>query len=121
MWGAPSDERPGLLFTTAAGGPFSGPSPVGLVTIFYYLRFETSLFVVSYDSHGYGGGIRPRLLMGRLSCKLRLAYNLSTEPRRKPRFQYFHCCMRIRFRGNVLTEPLPRNGYGISVHLAVNT
>jgi hypothetical protein len=29
---------------------FSGPSPVGLVTIFYCLRFETSLFVASYDS-----------------------------------------------------------------------
>jgi hypothetical protein len=40
---------------------FSGPSPVGLATIFYCLRFETSLFVASYDSQGYGGGIRPRL------------------------------------------------------------
>jgi hypothetical protein len=28
----------------------SGPNPMGLVTIFYCLRFETSLFVVSYDS-----------------------------------------------------------------------
>jgi hypothetical protein len=28
---------------------FSGPSPVGLVTIFYCLRFETSHFVASYD------------------------------------------------------------------------
>jgi hypothetical protein len=27
---------------------------VGLVTIFYCLRFETSLFVASYDSQGYG-------------------------------------------------------------------
>jgi hypothetical protein len=40
---------------------FSGPSPLGLVTIFYCLRFETSLIVASYDSQGYGGGIRPRL------------------------------------------------------------
>jgi hypothetical protein len=39
---------------------FSGPTTVGLVTIFYCLRFETSLFA-SYDSQGYGGGIRPRL------------------------------------------------------------
>jgi hypothetical protein len=30
------------------------------VTIFYCLRFETSLLVASYDSQGYGGGIRPR-------------------------------------------------------------
>jgi hypothetical protein len=39
---------------------FSGPSPVELVAIFYCLRFETSLFVASYDAQGYGGGIRPR-------------------------------------------------------------
>jgi hypothetical protein len=32
---------------------FSGPNPVGLVTIFYCLRFGTSLFVASYDSQGY--------------------------------------------------------------------
>jgi hypothetical protein len=42
---------------------FSSPSPVGLVTIFYCLRFDISLFVVSYDSQGYGGGIRSRLHM----------------------------------------------------------
>jgi hypothetical protein len=29
---------------------FSGPSPLGVATIFYCLRFETSLFVASYDS-----------------------------------------------------------------------
>jgi hypothetical protein len=40
---------------------FSGPSLVGLVTIFYCLRFEISLSVASYDSRDYGGGIRPRL------------------------------------------------------------
>jgi hypothetical protein len=43
---------------------FSGPSPVGFVAIFYCLRFETSLFVASYDSQGHGGGIRPRLHTG---------------------------------------------------------
>jgi hypothetical protein len=36
-------------------------SPVGHVTIFYTVRFETSLLVVSYDSKNYGAGIRPRL------------------------------------------------------------
>jgi hypothetical protein len=43
---------------------FPGPSPVGLVTIFYCLRFETSLFVTSYDLQGHGGGIRTRLHTG---------------------------------------------------------
>jgi hypothetical protein len=33
----------------------------GLVTIFFCLSFETSLFVASYDSHGDGGGILHRL------------------------------------------------------------
>jgi hypothetical protein len=32
---------------------FSGPSPVGLATIFYCLRFETSFSVASYDSQGW--------------------------------------------------------------------
>jgi hypothetical protein len=40
---------------------FSGPSLVRLATIFYCLRFYTSLFVASYDSQSYGGGILPRL------------------------------------------------------------
>jgi hypothetical protein len=43
---------------------FSGPSPLGLATIFYCLRFETYHFVASYDSQGHGGGIRPRLHTG---------------------------------------------------------
>jgi hypothetical protein len=43
---------------------FSGPTPMGLVTIIYCLRFETSFFVASYDSQGYGGRIRPRLHTG---------------------------------------------------------
>jgi hypothetical protein len=47
-------------------GDFLGPIPVGLVTVFYCLRFETSLFVASYDSLGFGGGIRPRLHTGLL-------------------------------------------------------
>jgi hypothetical protein len=38
-----------------------GSESVGLATIFYCLRFEISIFVASYDSHGHGGGIRPRL------------------------------------------------------------
>jgi hypothetical protein len=37
---------------------------LGLETIFYCLRFETSFFVASYDSQGHGGGIRPRLHTG---------------------------------------------------------
>jgi hypothetical protein len=37
---------------------FSVPSPLGLAIIFCSLRLETSSFIASYDSQGYGGGIR---------------------------------------------------------------
>jgi hypothetical protein len=46
---------------------FSSPSALGLATTFYCLRFETSLFVTSYDSQGHSGGIRPRLHTG-ITC-----------------------------------------------------
>jgi hypothetical protein len=51
------DERTGLSFVYAAGP--RQRSPLGLVTIFHCLRCETFLLVASYDSQGYGGGIRP--------------------------------------------------------------
>jgi hypothetical protein len=43
---------------------FLGPSPLGLATIFYCLRFKTSLFVASYYSQCHGGGIWTRLHTG---------------------------------------------------------
>jgi hypothetical protein len=60
---------------------FSGPSPLGLATIFYCLRFETSLFVASYDSQGHGGGIRPRLHTGLLHLKCSPPWNRMLAPR----------------------------------------
>jgi hypothetical protein len=60
-----SDERTGMSFTnwhwSSPAKSFSGPSPVGLMTVLSCLRFETSLFIASYYLQGYGGGIRPRL------------------------------------------------------------
>jgi hypothetical protein len=54
MWGAFSDERKGsIVYNYCGSSPvqsFSGPSPMRLATIFYCLRFETFLFVASYDS-----------------------------------------------------------------------
>jgi hypothetical protein len=40
------------MLLALASQSLSGPSPLVLVTIFYCLRFETSLFVDSYDSQG---------------------------------------------------------------------
>jgi hypothetical protein len=67
LWGALSDERTVCrlqLLLVLASAVILGPTPVGLMTILYCLRFETSLFVASYDSQGYGGGIRPCLHTG---------------------------------------------------------
>jgi hypothetical protein len=64
-WGALSDERTGLSFTIAAGPRQRSHSwvrvPWDTRPYFNSLRFETSLFVTSYDSQGYGGGISPSL------------------------------------------------------------
>jgi hypothetical protein len=65
--GRPLWREDGSVFCTCCwpmpAQSFSGPRPLGLTTVFYYLKFETSLFVASYDSQGHGGGIQPRLHM----------------------------------------------------------
>jgi hypothetical protein len=64
---------------------FSGPSPLGLETIFYCLTFETSIFVASYNSQGHGGCIRPRLHTGvELPYECPLFYNLGRTDKRPP-------------------------------------
>jgi hypothetical protein len=59
---------------------FSGPGPVGLVAIFYCLRFETSLFIASYDSQGHGGGIWPRLHTGQTEEHHIFAFYVASMP-----------------------------------------
>jgi hypothetical protein len=99
---------------------FSGPSPVELVAIFCCLRFESSPSVASFDSKGYGGGIRRRLHTG---WPILASIILLTTPLHGPSIkhyfhQYLYCCRRIRCSRNVYTESLPRNGYGIFAYLA---
>jgi hypothetical protein len=67
---------------------FSGTSPLGLATVFYCIRFETSLFVASYDSHGHGGGIRPCLHTGAQLIYAAEDFFITTlhGPRRKQAF-----------------------------------
>jgi hypothetical protein len=54
------------MLLALASAVFSGPSPLVLASICYCLRFETSLFVASYDSQGHGGDVRHRLHRGPL-------------------------------------------------------
>jgi hypothetical protein len=77
--GAPSLTRGRvcLLYMLLAlvSAVFPGSSPLGLATIFYFLQFETSLFVTSYDSQGHGEGIRPRLHTGSLCTESESFYD----------------------------------------------
>jgi hypothetical protein len=64
---------------------FPGPSPLGLATVFYCLRFETSLFVASYDSQGHGF---PQILANALP------FINAREQNRDHWIQGFHHCLR---------------------------
>jgi hypothetical protein len=68
MWGALSDERTGMTFTIAAGPRQRSNSRVRIPwdsrPYFTVSDLESSLFVASYDSQGYGGGIRHRIHTG---------------------------------------------------------
>jgi hypothetical protein len=80
LWGALSDERSGLSFVCSAGPCQRSLSRVGVpwdLRPYFTVSDSTSLFVASYDSHGHGGGIRPRLNTGftnRLTPKLLIIY-----------------------------------------------
>jgi hypothetical protein len=87
---------------------FSSPSPLGLETIFCCLRFETSLFVASYDSQGHGGGIRSRLHTGWTHSSLTV---LLITSRHGP-YRKHHSSLAVY-------EPLPSNSRCLVVCLAV--
>jgi hypothetical protein len=116
LCGALSDERTGLSFVYAADTrqrSLLGPSPSGLVTIFYCLRFETSLFVASYDSQGHSGGIRPRLHAGHCNCCLNTPSHYITLAQTAQRTLLPTVTPLL-----CVTQPLPSNGCfsGSTVH-----
>jgi hypothetical protein len=91
---------------------FSGPSPLGLETVFYCLRFETSLFVASYDSQGHGGGIRPCLHTGNSVKSSQFSlYSRGTDhiENRVLLLMGHHVAQHGPIRRKVFTEPLPGN------------
>jgi hypothetical protein len=71
-----------LYVLLALASAVLGSEALCLETIFYCFRFETSLFVASYDSQGHHGGNRPRFhtryrLAALLSCDS--LYNSRTD------------------------------------------
>jgi hypothetical protein len=87
--------------------------------MFYCLRFDTSLFVASYDSQGYGGGIltsstRDCLFLDSVSPWVGFGWNIQTSP--SPRIPTWRSCLSCcvnNFYLSVATEiflyALPRN------------
>jgi hypothetical protein len=68
------------MLLVLASAVFLGAEYLGTQTIFYCLRFETSLFVASYDSQGHGRGIQPRLHTGLSELKFWFSrYSLCTD------------------------------------------
>jgi hypothetical protein len=76
-----------------------------------------SLFVASYDSQGYGGGLLPRLhTEAHWVDPIVLLITTLHGQSRKHRFQqHLSCCVRILSSGNVFSDPLTINGLHITV------
>jgi hypothetical protein len=108
--GRPLWREDGSVFCMCCGPlpaeSFSGPSLLGFGTIFYCLRFETSLFVASYDSQGHGGGIRPRLHTGWIELpQLSSFFTPWHGPHRKHnRFHSNYCYVRLVSAGTCLSS-----------------
>jgi hypothetical protein len=101
MWGTLSDERTDLSFTIAAdlasavilGSEFRGTRDHILLS-----QIRDFHFAASYDSQGYGGGIRHRLHTGYSWRHMEVVLLMTSchGPRRKHRSQQFLYCMRMR-------------------------
>jgi hypothetical protein len=89
---------------------FSGLNPVRFVTIFHFLKFDTSIFVAFYDSQGYCGGSGPHF---------HIAFLLPIgDTRRRHRLEGFHYCVsRVLYLGNylVFSNLLPGNDPFIAI------
>jgi hypothetical protein len=113
--GAVSDERTGLSFTSAAGPRQRSHSRIRVLwdSRPYFTVSDSRLFLASYDSQGYGGGIRPRLHTGLPPNSFQFVQVATCRhgPRRKHSFQQFiYRFIRIRCSGNVFIELFPSSG-----------
>jgi hypothetical protein len=96
---------------TLASTVFLGRSPLGLATVFYCLRFETSIFVASYDSQGHGGGIRPRLHTGSPPYHLSSAHITLSRTAEKTRRCPYCCRLCI---ATAVYQPLLSSGWFVA-------
>jgi hypothetical protein len=97
---------------------FSRPTPLGLATVFYCFRFESSLFVASYNSQNHSGGIQPCLHTGWPNPSYRLSlpslYRLHKDNTENTSYHCMcypaaSCLPKICLHGNLFIEPLPSN------------
>jgi hypothetical protein len=91
-------------------------SPMNMVTQLYPQALG-SLFVASYESQGYGGGIQPRLHTG---AELTTNRVLVITSRLGPTENAAHLLLKSCLWERVLfMKALPSNNYGIFAYLAV--
>jgi hypothetical protein len=69
-----------------------------------YPQVLGSIFVTSYDSQGYGGGIRTPPPHSEANFHFTTYYLIRHGPHRKHRIRQLYCCLRICCSGNVFTE-----------------
>jgi hypothetical protein len=115
MWGALSDERTGLPFTIAAGPRQRSHSWVQVP------RDSWPYFTVSDSRLPQPGGPGSRNYIPQEQVgPVTPPDNLGADPTENTVSivieQYFDCCLHIRYRGNVFTQPLPSNGR-LLIHL----
>jgi hypothetical protein len=106
MWGALWPEDASAVYNCcwpSTVHSFSGPSPIGLLTIFYCLRYETSLFVASYDSQGCSEGTRPHKIV-KVKVMLRQTVQSASLSRNKAPIWGLRADLRLKTRSLLLSD-----------------
>jgi hypothetical protein len=107
------------MLLVLASAVFLGSESLGTSDHILCLRFETFLFVASYDSQGHGGGIRPRLHAGS-------RYIASGRTAKKIVLLLTLCVYSLPIHGSlvwwyksVFTVPLPDSGWRLLLSYSV--
>jgi hypothetical protein len=120
MWGALSDERTdGFVIYNCC---WSSPAVIlrsesrGTRDHILLSEIRDFLFIASYDSLGYGGGIRPGLHAGSISCSLFITSGRTEDKSPDPTVPLLLCVYPL-LRKRVLTSQ-QRSGFPASLSVA---